>query len=140
MGDFIGGVKFYRGNGASRSEAFNKIDGLTDISGIGQSNALIDATDYDSTAKEYIMGLPDGNEISLEFHDNLASGNTQLSWLIDDVKHKRKRNFRIALTDGTNTVTYNFAAVCISWEKSPSIDSNPNKVKVKIKVSGQITT
>ena len=96
MGDFIGGVKFYRGNGASRSEAFNKIDGLTDISGIGQSNALIDATDYDSTAKEYIMGLPDGNEISLEFHDNLASGNTQLSGLIDDVKHKRKRNFRIA--------------------------------------------
>ena len=138
MSDFIGGVKFYRGNGAAR-EAFNKIDGLTDISSFGQANSLVDSTDYDSTAKEYIIGLPDGNEISLEFHDNLGSGNTELYALIDDVKNKRKKNFRIAQTDGSHTKTYSFSAVCVSWEKAPSIDSNPNKVKIKIKISGPVS-
>ena len=139
MGDFIGGVKFFRGNGAS-AETFTAVPGLTEISGVGQDNSLVDATDFDSQAKEYVLGLPDGVEINLTFNDDInASTSGQLDALIDDVTHRRKRNFRVEIHDAANNkVRYSFSAVCLSWKKQPVIDGGTNKVAVTIKVSSPI--
>ena len=64
----------------------------------------------------------------------------ELYALIDDVKNKRKKNFRIAQTDGSHTKTYSFSAVCVSWEKAPSIDSKPEQSKDQNQsFSGQIS-
>ena len=42
---------------------------------IGSTNPEVDVTNLDSTAKEYIAGLADGNTVEFEF--NFISGNTQ---------------------------------------------------------------
>ena len=127
-------------NGAS-SEAFSHVPGLTEISGVGQDNALVDATDFDSTAKEYILGLPDGVEINLTFNDDIkAATSGTLDALINDVNNRVKRNFRVEISDAaSNKIRYSFAAVCLSWKKQPVIDGGTNKVAITLKVSGDIT-
>jgi len=138
MADYIGGISFKRGDGGN-PETFTKVPGLASISGLGKTNPLADSTDFDSAAKEYIAGLPDGDQITLEFNDDLdGSTNTQLAGLISDVDSGTNRNVQVVFTDGTNTETYDFTVVPLSWKKVPSV-TGVNRVQITIKISGAIT-
>jgi len=138
MSDYIGGLTFKRGDGGG-SEVFTAVNGLFSLSGFGKTNPLVDVTDFDSAAREYIAGLADGSEITAEFNNDIDTAtNTQLVNLIGDVDDKTNRNIQIVDTDGTNTDTYDFAVVPLSWVINPNFEDK-NTITFTLKITGSIT-
>lgn len=65
---FVGNAFLYRGDGGS-PEVFTRVCQAFGISGIGQTNEQVDATTFCSGGvKEYIAGLADGTEVTLELN------------------------------------------------------------------------
>ena len=139
MTDFTGGITVKRGDGGTPTEVFTLINGLITSPNIGKTNPLVDVTDFDSAAKEYIGGLADGNELSLSFHyDADSASNTELVGLQSDVDNKTNRNLQVVVTDGTNTDTYEFGVTPLSW----ALNGGPEDVATidfTLKISGAIT-
>lgn len=136
---FIGNYDFYFYNAAS-SPQMQPIPEVTDFSGFGQTNPLVDATSFDSTAREYIAGLPDGDEITLkciDIPDNVIQVAMRAA-----VAAQATRAMRVVATNynvSPQTVeTYNFNAVCVGWKKLPSVDGK-NEAEFTFKISGAIT-
>jgi hypothetical protein len=132
---FINGLTVKRGDGAT-SEVFTTIPELASISNFGKTNSLVDVTNFDSTAREYIAGLSDGTEIDMEY--NFLPGDATQQALITDVDNQTTRNLQIVITDGTTTKTYDFAVVCMSWALAPSFDDK-NMLTFGLKITGAIT-
>ena len=98
------GVQLKIGDGATPTEAFTLIAEVLNISGPGEQVATIDATSFDSTAKEWISSaLPDVSETTFEIH-----------WIGNDLTHQKlrtdlrsgvRRNFELTLPD-TTKVTF----------------------------------
>lgn len=137
---FVGGIYLERGDGLS-PESFARICQVYNYSGFGQSNEQTEVTTFCSAgSKEYVGGLADGSEFSLDLNFETyqwASG--PIEEMIADVEARAVRNFQLVADDGTNpAVTFHFAASCMSWELAPSIDSK-NSVKFGLKISGAIT-
>ena len=133
---FIGGLAVKRGDGGG-PEAFTVIEEVTGLGGFGSTNPLIDVTSHDSTAREYIAGLADGSELSIECNRIHTAANVQDD-LIADVIAKVTRNFQITLTDGSVNKTYDFAGVCLSQIITPSFDDK-NTIAFTVKITGAIT-
>jgi len=137
MADFTGGIQLLIDtDGAGTMGA---IPGLTTPPTLGKTNPLIDVTDFDSTAKEYIGGLADGNEITATFHyDADAATNVNLALLRTKVDTKTNVDMQVTVTDGTNTDTYDFEVVPLSWQ----LNGGPEEVatiEFTLKISGAIT-
>jgi len=132
---FVGQMFFQRGNGAT-PEVFTRICQVFGISGLGEKNDLVEATTFCSGgSKEYIGGLADGEEITIE--GNYEQGDTNLLAMITDVKNKATRNFRLSVEDDSPSETFSFAGVCLSWAINPSV-SDKNTISFGIKISGAV--
>ena len=131
---FLNGVTIQRGDGAG-TEVFNLFPEVTSMSGLGKTNPLVEVTNFDSTAKEYIAGLADGTEVTLEA--NYLPADTQQQGLIADVDAGLNRNFEILITDGTTPKTYAVTFTCLSWVLNPSYDDK-NTISFTLKISGDI--
>lgn len=133
---FKGGLTVKAGDGAS-PEVFSAIEEVFSLGGFGVTNSLIDVTSHDSTAMEYIAGLADGSDLTIECNRVHTASNIQ-----DDVKGYvdagSTDNYQIALTDGTVSKTYSFAAVGISWNETPAVNDK-NTISIGLKISGSIT-
>lgn len=68
------GATLQLGSGAS-PQVYTTIAEVLRCGPIGSTNPEVDVTNLDSTAKEYIAGLADGNTV--EFEMNWVAGNTQ---------------------------------------------------------------
>lgn len=68
------GATLQLGSGAS-PQVYTTIAEVLRVGPIGSSNPEVDVTNLDSTAKEYIAGLADGNTV--EFEMNWVAGNSQ---------------------------------------------------------------
>ncbi len=132
---FLNGVTIKRGDGAG-TEVFTAISEVLSMSGLGKTNPLVEVTNFDSTGREYIAGLADGTEISLEC--NYLPADTQQQALVADVDAGTVRNFEILITDGTTPLTYSFAVTPLSWVINPSFDDK-NTLTFTLKISGAIT-
>lgn len=133
---YTGGLTFQMSNGSS-PEIYSTIQETKSLSGLGVANPLIDTTSFDSSAKEYIAGLADGQEISIDCLRTHASPNVQDA-LIAIVNSKTTRNFKLTLTDGTSAIIYTFAGVPLSWAIAPSFD-DATMISFTLKISGSIT-
>jgi hypothetical protein len=134
---FTAGLTVKRGDGGSPSETFTTIEEVFSVSPIGKTNALIDATNYDSGGnREFIHGLADGAEISIEC--NYLPAATVQAALKSDANNKARRNIRFVLTDGTTTKTFGCAVIPLAWNVAPSID-NKNTIAFAVKITGAIT-
>lgn len=133
---FIGGLTFQRGSGAS-PQVYSTVVEVTSLGGFGKTNPLVDVTSHDSTAREYIAGLADGSELSVEGNRVHSSPSVQDA-LIADVDAGTTRNFKITLTDGTTAIVYTFDAVCLSWTITPSFDDKAT-IAYALKITGAIT-
>lgn len=133
----ISKFKFRLGNAAS-PEVFNAVEEVLSISGFGLNNELLDVTNFDSPAgtREYIAGLADGAEITVEC--NYLPAGTQQSALKTAVGSQVTRNFQIAYTGTSPETTFNFAAVCMGWTIDPS-PTEQNRITFTVKISGAIT-
>jgi len=137
---FVGKVFLERGDGGS-PEAYTRVCQIFGIGGLGQTNALVDATTFCSNgSREYIPGLADGSEVTLNANfETLEFDTSQIKAMIADVEDKATRAFQVVVDDGVNpSVTLSFLAACLSWEFGPSID-NKNTINFGIKISGGIT-
>src|ERR1700746_867534 len=99
MAASVGNIFFERGDGGS-PESFTRICEIFSISGLGETNALVETTTFCSGGKrEYIPGLADGAEITVEA--NYDAEATDLADMIADVKAKARRNYRIVVDQGS---------------------------------------
>ena len=108
------------------------------IGGFGKDNELVDVTNFDSplNAKEFIAGLADGAEITIEC--NFVQGATEQSALKTAVESGLTLNFQAAYTGISPEETFDFAAVCKAWSIEPSTQDK-NTITFIIKISGNIT-
>jgi hypothetical protein len=111
------------------------IEEVLSVGGVGKTNDLIDVTNFDSAAgtKEYIAGLADGSEVSIECNYlESAAGQTAL---VADVDAQATAAFVLTYN---SAVTYTFNAACMGYQITPSV-SEQNKISFTIKISGDIT-
>lgn len=134
---FVGKMYLERGDTGSPI-AYERVCQIFGIGGLGQTNALVDATTFCSGGvNEYISGLADGSEVTL--NANFETSAQILRDMIDDVKQKRTRAFRVIADDEVNPgVHFYFNAVCLSWQLGPSVDGK-NTIDFGVKISGDIT-
>jgi hypothetical protein len=139
---FVGNVFLWRGDGGS-PQGFTIVCEAFGISGIGETNDQIESTDFCSGGnKEYIAGLADGSEITLELNfiaKNIAARDIQ-SQFIADVKNKVVRDFELRVDhddDGVTDLTFHFAATALSWTLNPSPTAK-NSISFGLKISGGV--
>jgi hypothetical protein len=88
------GTKLQRGDGATPTEIFTSIPGVTAITGLGSGTAAeIDTTDLDSLGKEFLPGLKDEGSLSVSL--KRIFGNVQQEGLYTDRDGQVLRNFKI---------------------------------------------
>lgn len=133
----VGGIYFERGDDAS-PVAYTRMCDVFSISGLGETNALVETTTFCSNGnREYIGGLADGAEITIEAnYDDSDSGLTQL---INDAKAKTIHDYRVVVEDGGSPQTaLTFEAIPLSWTLNPSVDDR-NTITYTYKISGPIS-
>lgn len=137
MSAFIGKIFFEKGNDASPA-VFARVCEVFSISGLGKTKSLVDVTTFCSNGvREYIPGLADGQEMTLELNYDPESSN--IGNLIADVDQDFVRDYRIVVEfGGSPQKTFTFSGVPLSWVLNPSVD-NRNTITFTVKISGDIT-
>lgn len=86
------GTLFKRGDGAS-PEVFTTIPEINSVTGPSGTTEQIDVSHMQSTAREYILGLPDFGEFTLEM--NWLVNNAVQEGLRSDFINRTTRNFKL---------------------------------------------
>lgn len=140
---FVGGVYLWRGDGGS-PQSFERVCQVFGISGLGETNAIIDATTFCSEGSaEYIGGLKDGSEVTIELnYETVLPGALVIDEMIQDVKQKRVRSYELRahgdINDPTTVKqTFHFDGLSLSWTLNPSPTAK-NAISFGAKVSGDI--
>ena len=138
---FLNGVTIQRSANVSPL-VLSSIPEVNSMSGLGKTNPLVDVTSFDSSAREYIAGLADGSEITLEC--NYLPDNTVQAAIVADVDSGTNFYMQIVATNpnsGTSPIaaeTFTFLVTPLSWEFGPSYDDK-NTMSFTLKISGDIT-
>ena len=128
------GVELQRGNGAV-PESFAIVGEITNFDGPGGSASVIDVTTLQSLAKEKRMGLQDEGQFT--FQMNLDPSDVQQAGLRTDRANRTLRNFRLRLTDVSNT-TLLFSAFVLEFKINGAVDQVV-KASVTLEISGAVT-
>ena len=125
------GATLQLGSGAS-PQVYTTIAEVLRCGPIGSTNPEVDVTNLDSTAKEYIAGLADGN--SLEFDVNWISSNTQQTSLRTSQAAGSTVPIRMVWQTSPNTTAV-FDLVLLAFE----ISETSAESQVMASISGRIT-
>ena len=135
---FVGRVYLERGGGGS-PETYTRVCEVFGISGVGEVAEQIDSTTFCSGGvREYIAGLADGSEITVEANfivDSEARRN-----MIADAKNKLVVSYRLVVDDDGDDVTdltMWFRATALGGEFAPS-GEDKNAINYTLKISGEI--
>ena len=133
----ISSWQFLLGSAAS-PQVLTAIEEVYSVSGVGQTNELIDVTNFDRPAgtKEFIAGLADGAEITVEA--NYLPAGAQQIVAMTAAEAQATRLARVNYTGVSPNKTFSFSAVCIGYEIGPNTDSQ-NTITFNFKISGSIT-
>lgn len=88
-------------NGVSPAEV-KRITNLSNIDGIGGAASDIDVTNFDSTAREYLVGLVDNGQASFNF--NLSPGSAVHQRLLA-IRGGSRYSWAVGMSDGTAAPT-----------------------------------
>jgi predicted secreted protein len=130
------GTLFQRGNGATPTEVFTTIANVTNISGPSRSRETIDVTAHDSPEQwmEFIGGLKDGGEVSLDINYDPGQLTHDLD---DDFDDSLPRNYKIVILPGTEDEhTWSISGVMTALEDEFPYDDKMART-MTIKVSGK---
>lgn len=125
------GATLQLGSGAS-PQVYTTIAEVLRCGPIGSTNPEVDVTNLDSTAKEYIAGLADGNNV--EFEMNWIAGNTQQEQLRTDQAAGNTINLKMVWQTSPNTIAQ-FDLVLLNFELG---ETTPEQ-QVTAMASGRIT-
>lgn len=93
---------------APSTPALLKVGNLTDLGEFGAMLDDIEVTNLDSVAKEYIQGLPDNGEMSLQANLDRTSAAHKLLWKLSKLAPsagESRKKFIILGSDGTDVPT-----------------------------------
>lgn len=131
------GIRLQRGD-AGGPEVFTTIGEVTSVKGPSEKAPQLDASSFDSTAMEFIAGLPDSGELTFDI--NFIGNNVQQQGLRTDLRAGTLRNFKLILTDhATTPTTVTFAAIVTA---APDVNASTNAVikgSCSLRISGQPT-
>ena len=135
---FVGRWYLELGLGGS-PEAYERFCAVSNVTGIGETNELVDVTTACSNgSREFIGGLAEGSEVTIEA--NFIVDDLNRERMIADVKNKTNRSFRLVFDDngdGATDLTLWFRSAPIAWELIPSIEDK-NQITFVVKISGGI--
>lgn len=128
------GTKLQRGDGGG-PEVFTDIANVTSVGGPGLSRETLDVTTHSSPEgwMEFVGGLKDGGEVSLDINYAPASHNA----LIADFADASPRNYKLVFPSSP-TSTWSFKAVMAGFEPDAPHDDKLTAA-VTLKVSGKPT-
>lgn len=137
---FVGGFTLKRRIDPLSPTIYTAIPEVFSISGVGQTNDLVDVTNFDSAgSREYVGGLADGQEITIEANYVPEHANfDQQSAFITDVVNKTTRDFQLLVSGSSPNVLFSFSAACLSYVINPSVDGR-NTITFTAKISGAVT-
>lgn len=117
------------------SLAGTEIEEVLSMSGLGKTRDQIEVTSFDTTAgtKEYIGGLADGAEITIEAN-YVATGTGQLA---ARAAVNTGTNVEMVATYGTTTEVFTYQVTPLAWSLSPST-TDQNRCEFQYKISGDI--
>jgi len=133
----ISNWQFAVGTNAS-PQVLTAIEEVFSVSGVGKTNEQIDVTNFDSPVgtKEYIAGLADGSEITVEA--NYIPAATQQPVVMTAVDNGDTRLCLLTYTGSSPNKTWSFSAVCIGYEVVPNPTAQ-NTITFTFKITGSIT-
>lgn len=122
------------GSGTS-PETFSEVEEVVSISGPdGQAN-LIDTTHLKSTGKEYLPGLGDFGQVTLEC--NFTGGTNQMALRTMFATQADPRNFRISVPEDGDAHEFDFAAIVTAWSLNVATDDKVT-LNVTLQISGSV--
>lgn len=126
------GTQFKRGDGGG-PEVFTAVANVTKITPPAIKRETLDVTAHDSPNAwmEFLGGLKDGGEVSIEVNYNPGLHDAMLADLDDD----EPRNYQIVFPDALST-TWDFAAILTSYAPDAAPDAKMT-AKIGFKVSGE---
>jgi hypothetical protein len=130
------GCGIFISDGAS-PEVYTEIPDVMSITGPDGSASEIDVTCLDSTAKEWLMGLPDEGTIGLDLVWGGETNNTNQVALRTARANQTITNFQMKLTDSPQS-TYSFAAYVTGWSLSLGVD-DAVKCTVTLRITGAVS-
>ena len=127
------GTTFKRGDGVTPTEAFTAIAQVTNITPPGISRETLDMTAHDSPDDymEFIGGLKDGGEVSIDLNYDPSLHDV----LIADFDDDEPRSYQIVFPDADAT-TWQFKAVMTGFEPDAPYDDKLS-ASATFKVSGK---
>jgi len=127
---------FLLGSAAS-PQALTALEEVLDASGIGVLNELIEVTNFDSgSSKEYIAGLADGQEFTLEC--NYIPNATGQELAITAINNSATRLFEARYTGVSPEIVMSCSVVCLGYEINPA-HSEQDRITFTFKISGALT-
>jgi hypothetical protein len=125
------GTRLLIGDGAT-PETFNPITRIRSIEGPGGASAIIDATDFDSIAREKKVGVADEGQLTMALV--YLPANPQHAQLRLDRATRTLRNFKLIFEEGT---TWCFSAFVTGIELSGKVD-DVIRADVELEITGGI--
>ena len=129
------GATLQLGSGAS-PQVYTTIAEVMRCGPIGSSNPEVDVTNLDSTAKEYIAGLADGNTV--DFDVNFLVGNAQQESLRTSQAAGSTVNLRMVWQTSPNTNAV-FDLVLLGFEMGETTPESQVSASISGRISGAIT-
>ena len=129
------GATLQLGSGAS-PQVYTTIAEVLRCGPIGSTNPEVDVTNLDSTAKEYIAGLADGNTV--DFDVNWLVGNTQQVSLRTQQASGSTVNMRMVWNTSPNTTAV-FDLVLLQFEMGETTPEAQLTASISGRISGSIT-
>lgn len=129
--------QFEIGTNAS-PQVLTAIEEVFSVSNVGKTNALEDVTNFDSPAntREYIAGLADGDEITVEA--NYVPGATHQPVVMTAVDNGDTRLFKLRYTGTSPEKTWSGSVVCIGYSVNPNATGR-NTISYTFKITGDVT-
>lgn len=124
-------ILFQRAMGGS-PDVFETLGEVKGFDGPSMSAAAMDATSFDSTWKEKLVGVPDGGQVTFQF--NWIPANGPQSRFKDDFDAGTLRAYRIQLTDNT---VISFSAYITAISISGAVDQ-VTAGSATLEITGQV--
>lgn len=131
--DTTGGAAWTAGGTATPIE-WTKIRNLLTFKGFDGQAAELDATDLDSTAKEYLIGLQDWGNLQFDLNRDYTDPGQQA---LDASKRiASAEQYKLTLPNGR---TRTFVAYCKSSPLEGGVDKLVQATSVTLRISGDVT-
>lgn len=135
---FLGGITFARKNTAVSPATYPVLEEVIDLPSIGETAPLVRATHFQSTSEEYIAGLADGDEFTVQCN-RVHTGSSEQDTMIGlkgttitlRITHSRTN------VSPVQTKIYTLDVVVLGWSVGPSIDDR-NTISYTFKITAGI--